>query len=301
MAHKVLLYPLGHPVEVASDAAEAILAALESWGAWPQLFASQALRFRLDALEGPAAVGEPSFSDCGGVITLYCDAQNQGSFSLQPRAGWLRVSRPALGERGWFRYHLLEALVLTALDAVFFTPVHAACITRKDLRPERGVLLCGDSGAGKTTLAFAAARAGWTLVSEDGVHLAADAATTAVGGAHTFRLREQARALFPELESRSASMARNGKMAIAVEAGATGMSTAWSTFIKHSVFLERRTGPASLSELRPDQGLPYFLEWVRNPDRAAAEIRARDLLARGCWRLQYDEFPDAIRLLEQLR
>jgi hypothetical protein len=288
-------------VEFESNESDAIEAVLESWGAWPLLFDVPALHFRVDSLDRPPAVGEPVFRDCDGVIQLRCNAANHGEFSLQTRRGWLWVSRATLGQRDWFRYHLLEALVLTALDAIFFTPVHAACISPPPTtRPSSGVLLCGDSGAGKTTLAFGAARAGWTLVSEDGVHLAADAGMTAVGGAHTFRLREPARELFPELRSRPASMTSNGKMAIAAEAGAIGMSTAWSTAVAHSVFLSRRPGTANLSELPVDQGLPYFLEWARSPDRVAAESRLRDLLARGCWKLEYDEFPDALRLLEQL-
>jgi len=297
VTHNALVYPLGHAVKFESDDPRAIEAVYESWGAWPQLFDSPALYFRFEHSDCPAAAAEPSFNDDGGTMRLYCDEHNQGSFRLATLTGWMRVSRATLGERNWFRYHLLESLVLTALDAAFFTPVHAACVTRG----QRGVLLCGDSGAGKTTLAFAAARAGWTLVSEDGVHLAADSLMTAVGGAHTFRLREAVLALFPELGSRRAAMTGNGKMAITAEALALGMNTAWSTAVAHSVFLSRRPGSACLTALPVDQALPYCLEWVRSPDRSSAEIRLRELLARGCWRLEYDEFFDVLPWLEQLR
>ncbi len=75
--------------------------------------------------------------------------------------GW--VNAAAISHRNYFRYHFLEAAALAHIVNRHAAPVHAACVERQG----RGVLLCGDSGAGKSSLAFACARAGWTYVTDD--------------------------------------------------------------------------------------------------------------------------------------
>src|SRR5262249_50082514 len=151
--------------------------------------------------------------------------------------------------RQWFEYNLLEPLVLTALDTVFFDPVHAACVSSGN----RGVLLCGDSGAGKTTMAYACARAGWTLISEDGVHVADGEPPLLVGGFWRFRLREHARTLFPEIADLPVGKAANGKQAIIIDAPSAGFQTAPDVPAGPTVFLERRPGPAELSTMSRGQ------------------------------------------------
>ncbi len=44
--------------------------------------------------------------------------------------------------------------------------IHAGCVAMDG----RGILLCGDSGMGKSTLSYACAKAGWTYVSDDGTY-----------------------------------------------------------------------------------------------------------------------------------
>ena len=43
------------------------------------------------------------------------------------------------------------------------TAIHAACVEHEG----GGILLCGDSGAGKSSLSYACARAGWTYITDD--------------------------------------------------------------------------------------------------------------------------------------
>ena len=63
----------------------------------------------------------------------------------------------------WLRWFCVESLAYLLLAQRYLVPVHAACVERNGT----GVLLCGAAGAGKSTLTFACARAGWTCVTDD--------------------------------------------------------------------------------------------------------------------------------------
>src|SRR5262249_25122447 len=64
------------------------------------------------------------------------------------------------------RYELIEFVVFTlAARAQGLVPLHAACVGERG----RGVLLVGDSGAGKTTAALHCLLQGLEFVSEDSV------------------------------------------------------------------------------------------------------------------------------------
>ena len=108
----------------------------------------------------------------------------------------------------------------------------------------RGVLLCGDSGAGKTCLAFACARKGWTFLSGD--------ATAIVRGRDDYRIlgrpfeirfRETARRLFPELERYPRMIRPNGKDDIEVDPQDLRLKCALEGTASQIVFLERSHYP----------------------------------------------------------
>ncbi len=62
------------------------------------------------------------------------------------------------------------------------------------------VMLCGDSGAGKTTLSYACARAGWTYICDDASYLLNSGTDrTVMGTCNQVRFRPPAVELFPEL------------------------------------------------------------------------------------------------------
>jgi len=200
------------------------------------------MRFEIETHDGPAPRNTPNFEAPAGWLTFSADGNNLAAFELGARTGYLRVGGEALRDEARFRHHWLEALVLTALDSVFFTPLHAACVARDGA----GTLLCGDSGAGKSSLAYACARRGWTLVSDDAVHLAPGPESVGVGGSNLIHLREPARALFPELTALDASAAPNGKQAIEIDSAARGFRTARYAFASRCYFLRRRPGPAAV-------------------------------------------------------
>src|SRR6185295_16539671 len=209
----------------------------------------------------------------------------------------LHISRAVLDRPEWFRHQLLECLVLTALDTVYFVGLHAACVVPPGNR-KPGVLLCGVSGSGKSTLAYACARAGWTFVCDDS-HLAPDARNTVTGSSRGIRLREPARELFPELRGSPTVIAPNGKQSIEVSIK-DAVSRSDSASARHCVFLSRKPGPAAIRQYPEDDAVEYFMGYNTRYDRSGAERRLREFVRGGTWLLEYDRLEDAIEILDGL-
>jgi hypothetical protein len=209
----------------------------------------------------------------------------------------LRVGIDTLRRREWFRYHFLEALVLTALDTVVFTPVHAACVARAG----RALLLCGDSGAGKSSLAYACANHGWTFISDDATHLSLSERGRVIGDCSRIHIRESAVAMFPELRFERSRSMLNGKAALVVE---TASKADWNCAVSGTaagcVFLARRPAPSHFSEYDPALAKAYFRDYVRWGDSESQERQYDLLIECGCWRLEYDDLNSGVALLDQL-
>jgi Domain of unknown function (DUF4351) len=134
-------------------------------------------------------------------------------------------------------YHFLEPAGYMMIDSLHLSPVHASCIALNG----RAVLLCGDAGAGKTSLAYACARKGWTYLSDDATHIVRGRADRAVvGRPFRIRFRESASRLFPELKQFTPERRPNGKLDIEVETEALGISVALESNASHVVFLNRQ-------------------------------------------------------------
>jgi hypothetical protein len=88
------------------------------------------------------------------------------TLSVAQRAALIVVSRALLRSAYHVRYELIEFTVFTlAARAQGLMPLHAACVGRGD----RGLLLMGQSGAGKSTAALQCLLRGLEFLSEDSV------------------------------------------------------------------------------------------------------------------------------------
>jgi hypothetical protein len=293
------VHPLGYPVDIVANNNAVFEAASKSWADWPVLFEhAPPLRFEIETHGGPAPRSVPRFEAPAGWLRFSAGDNNFGVFELEARTGYLSVGRDVLRDEAGFRHHWLEALVLTVLDSVFFTPLHAACVARGGA----GTLLCGDSGAGKSSLAYACARLGWTLVSDDAVHLAHGPDGIGVGGSNLIHLREPARALFPELAALDAAPAPNGKRAIEIDTAACGFSAARYAIPSHCYFLRRRPGPAAVRPFPIGEAIRYFIKYLRPRDTARAERHLGEFLQSEPLSeprlLEYEHMQDAIEVLE---
>lgn len=166
-------------------------------------------------------------------------------------------------------------------------------------------MFCGDSCAGKSTLAYACARAGWTYLSDDGTFLVRDREDRyAVGEPYSIRFRTDAPALFPELSDRLPTVRPNGKSAIEVRTRDLGISTAQGCVVDHVVFLERENrGPASVDHYPQDRALEYWAQYalLGSRDVRAAQRRCHALLLRArLWKMRYSHLDDAVSQLERL-
>jgi hypothetical protein len=275
-------HPLGHPVEIISREAAVLEAASGLWATWPRLFDAPPAQIEVKVHRGPAPLIRPAFTALPGLLRFCSDEMNFAEFDEASSRGSIRMADDALGSP-LFRHHFLEALALTALDAIFFTPLHAACVSRA----EAGTLLCGDSGAGKSSLAYACARRGWTLVSDDAVHLAPGSARIGVGASRVIRLREP-------------GAAPTAEQTIEIDAAGQGLRTVPSARIERCIFLRRRPGPTAWREMRPNAALDYFLKYLSPRDTSRARRHLREFLDSPAMALEYERIEDAAAMLEAL-
>lgn len=293
MPHRAHFHPLGYPVDITSNCERVLVAARESWGSWHALFDKAPLRFRIQIHDGRAPRSVPRFDAPPELLQFSCDEDNFSVFDLKLRTGYMSLCGRVLRHQGNFRHRFLEVLVLTALDAVYFTPLHAACVAREG----NGILLCGDSGAGKSCLSYACARHGWTFISDDAVHVAPGPERIGVGGSGIVHLREPARALFPELSDLESGAAPNGKQAIEIDVAARGFATAPSAIVSQCLFLRRRPGQAAVRPFSTSAAVHYFLKYLYPRETAAAERHLREFLNSPLL-LEYEHIEDAVEAIE---
>ena len=121
------------------------------------------------------------------------------------------VGEGLVDDREHLRCGVLEALALFMLARRDRDPLHAAAV----MRGGTALLLAGPSGVGKSTLVYAAARAGLQVLSEDAVYLQLD--PFRVWGMPRFvHLTPASVRFFPELEGIRPKLLANGKTKLAL-------------------------------------------------------------------------------------
>ncbi len=244
LEQQAVLYPLGYPVRIDTNSADVLRAAEEVWGRFPCLRQTAPVRVRLVIAE-PRSACERTVHTLRGQGHLVTWTRGPEDYAVADLAGgfvfgWLTPE--SVADRGWFRYHVLEPLVYLCLESLYCLPVHAAAVARNG----RALLLCGNSGSGKTCLAYACARRGWTYLSDDASVIDRDRAVlVTTGHPHQVRFRSSASALFPELAKFPAAVRPNGKPDIEVDSAALGLSIALEAPVAGLVFLKRESSRAA--------------------------------------------------------
>jgi hypothetical protein len=106
-----------------------------------------------------------------GLLGGATDASNFVMMSASQRSALVVVAPEMLRSAYHARYELIEFAVFTlAARAQNLVSLHGACIGKDG----RGLLLMGDSGAGKSTIALLCLLQGYDFLSEDSVFVAAD-------------------------------------------------------------------------------------------------------------------------------
>lgn len=263
-------------MSVSSNSQLALDVAAQEWGDWRQTFDEAAVELTIRVAEGGGQrPGATRFEARRHLFAVVADAQNFAIGDTRARTASAWVTAAAVEDRAYFIYHFLDAMALSPITSLYLTPIHGACVAREG----RAILLCGDSGSGKSSLAYASARRGWTFVSDDATPLVRRLAEarTVVGGSHRVRLRPDARALFPELAGFEPALRGNGKRSIQIATRELGIATA-QTANAGTIVLPRRVaaGAARLREIDKAQVREHCGQWFYGWD---AEVLAEQRLA----------------------
>jgi hypothetical protein len=193
-----------------------------------------------------------------------------------------------------FRYGVLEALTLALLTCFDRMPFHAAAIVRGG----SALLLAGPTGVGKSTLAYAALRAGFRVLTDDAVYLQMDPALGIWGVPGHLHLPVDAPRHFPELAGATLTLRANGKKKISVDVRAMGGMVERPMIEDAALCLLRRgDGPpavraASASEIeatlaaRVEPGFDLFADAIGPAVARLAE--------RGGWMLRVGGEPTGV-------
>jgi hypothetical protein len=213
-------------------------------------------------------------------------ASRATTVAIDVRAGFALgfISEAVAAETEFLRFAIVQSAAFTMMQTRSVVAVHSAGLVKDG----RAVMLRGPSGAGKTTLTYAALRRGWSLLAEDVIFVgvACEPAPQRLlardirlhGLPWTLNLLPDATGLFPELAGASAFERLNGehKIAINVEARFPGQTAAEAP-LGPLVFVSRSgIGGPYLSRLNRDAALALLRDTaIMNEEAAARE--------RGLW------------------
>ncbi len=304
MPFQHVLFPFGFSVQIKSNEAGIVRLAEHSWGTFKQRFRDTPIevRFLVSDFLARRRAPLPAFRAQSNLLTIVADAHNFACCDLATGFGFASVTRGTMMNRDYIRYHFLEAMVYTLLDTQHLVALHAACLAKHG----RGFLFVGRSGAGKSSLAYACMRRGWTYISDDASSLLRRrSGRTVVGNPYSFRFRPSASVLFPELQGQI--KLRNGKPTVEIRTEHLRESkTTRECTVDYVVFLNRRdddSEPPRLSPVTREDGLRrLFQENVWPPELPRHEERVdaiERLLDAQLFELTYKAFDPAIGLLEQ--
>jgi hypothetical protein len=293
---------MGFPVEIETNAPEIVMAAAQAWSQYPCLSTGEPVRMRIVISEDRDAESEiPRVEFNGESVSIFQSRLNCAQANLATGTAEIRLTRNIAADPYYVNYHFLKPLTYLLLAPPHFAFAHASCVALNG----RAVVLCGGAFAGKTCLAFACARRGWTFLSGDATHLLHDSAEFSVAGRpFSIRFRETAKALFPELRDWPAVVRPNGKASVEIETDRLELRTALRAAAAHFVFLERRAGggarvlpvPRDETVRRLDEAVFFGDSAIREKQRATVAHFA----ALPAVRLEYSSLDHAEAALRGL-
>ena len=306
LEYTTLVYPYGFPVMVRSNSIIAMQAADVSWRTYRQRHDEQPLDIRIliSETDSPACVEPPLFRSQGHLLSIVADRENFACLDLRAGFAFGWATKRTAESTEYFRQCLLDVMIYPLLEIRHLITLHAACVRFRD----RGMLLAGVSGAGKSSLAYACSRRGWTYVSDDASAFRRNARIpTVIGHPHKFRFREPVGQLFPEFKDLKSTLRAYGKPTIEVQTQSIeGILTKDESEIDAIVFLNRRDhrpGPPALLPIPTEEAwkrLSFSVWSIQMPAFEERLAALESLLEISTFELRYAEFDPAIDLLEDL-
>ena len=302
-----MFYPLGFPIELRTNSAEVLSHAAELWSRFEKRFDTQPIQIDVHVVNG-IGTSRPPPPGCRlawPLLMLVADQDNYSITSFELAKTQITISRETEKHAAYFQYFFLHAAPMCHIATRYATPVHAGCVQLDG----HGLLLCGDSGAGKSSLSYACARAGWTYITDDATFLLSEDSQAGesrlvTGNCHQVRFRPSAAELFPEVEGLDLTPRAAGKPSIELlTAPMKNIVCAQTAAVDYLVFLNRRApGPPELRRYRTDVAR-YFLRQVLygSPESLAVQYKAIErLLTAEIFELRYTDLDWAVDRLATL-
>lgn len=295
-------YPFGFPVEIATNSEDVLTAADRNWSAFRQIFPTGPIKLRIGVLDSDSEMQlvEPALRARGHLLIKVGTAEDFGVCDVDRRFAFCWISKATARNHPYVHTHYIEGMALWPLHCTQLTPIHAACVSLNG----KGILLCGNAEAGKSSLSYGCARNGWIFITDDLSELVRNGKTTTVlGNPHRFRLRESAAALFPELRRIPITLRANGERAIELyTADDPHLRTAPFSRVDYILFLNRQPGVRPrLKPLSGEIALRWF-EQVLVLDEYCEEqaLSLRRLLSVEIFEFRYSDMDSAIAELNCL-
>ena len=304
--HEAVFYPYGFPARIRSNSLKTLEAAERSWGTYRHRYAYAPLDIRLGISEtsSPGCVEPPIFRSQGHLLSIVADRENFALLDLHSGFAFGWATKATAENQAYLRQCLLEVMVHPLLEVSHLITLHAACV----LHQGKGILLAGNSGAGKSSLAYACASRGWTFVSDDASAFQRNTRDLRViGHPQRFRFRAHVVELFPEFQHLKSTMRSYGKPTIEVNTSLIeSFNSAEEGPVNAIIFLNRpayESGPPALIPLSAEESWNRLLPSVWAVEMPAFEQRLaalERLLAVPTYEMRYSEFGPAIEMLERL-
>ncbi|HVU00055.1 MAG TPA: hypothetical protein VHE33_21330, partial [Acidobacteriaceae bacterium] len=256
-------YPLGFPLEIHTNSEEVLRQCEIKWSIFEKRFAVDPIVaeiFVLDTNETECPP-LPQYRFFDDTLVMTADESNYCIASFPHGKTRIVVTTATLRYPNYFRQVFLDATAACQTSTRHVTGIHSACVALN----HRGVILCGDSGAGKTSLSWACARAGWDFLADDTSYLLRGQDNRVVmGNHHQVRFRPAAATLFPEVAGAEITPRIYGQPSIELPtAPMAHIRTRDCVEVDFIVFLNRRIpGAAELVPYRKDVARCYMSQWL---------------------------------------
>jgi hypothetical protein len=300
---KEIFYPLGFATELRTNSAEVLSQARDQWSMSEKQFDIEPIRVDVHVVEGDSTECPPT-PICRIMYPLVINVADKDNYSivdLERGNTQITVSRAAEKHSSYLKYFFLLSSPLCHIATRYATTVHAGCVALSGC----GVLLCGDSGAGKSSLSYACARAGWTYVSDDASYVFNGGTDRLViGASHQVRFRPSAAQLFPEMDGLELTPRAAGKPSIELPtATLPGITCAPTAQVDFLVFLNRNVpGAQELVSYPKDVARRMLQQGLYGPAESLAMQHAtlERLFTAEIFELRYTDLNWAVLRLETL-